>query len=95
MRYKRIVSSTPEEVITEVEPTPEVVSPPEETVDPLDLLQDALTYLEASKETLVNTKFVELADEIVVNDFIGSVLATIEDITDFINDKSQGEEEEV
>lgn len=93
MRYKRIVSS--EEVITEVESTPEVVSPPEETVDPLDLLQDALTYLEASKETLVNTKFVELADEIVVNDFIGSVLATIEDITDFINDKSQGEEEEV
>lgn len=93
MRYKRIVSA--EEVITEVGPTPEVVSPPEETVDPLDLLQDALTYLEASKETLVNTKFVELADEIVVNDFIGSVLATIEDITDFINDKSQGEEEEV
>jgi hypothetical protein len=89
MRYKRIISS--EEV---VEPTPEVVSPPEETVDPLDLLQDALTYLEASKETLVNTKFVELVDEIVVNDFIGSVLATIEDITDFINDKSQGEEEE-
>lgn len=94
MRYKRIISSE-EVVVTEVEPTPEVMSPPEETVDPLDLLQDALTYLEASKETLVNTKFVELVDEIVVNDFIGSVLATIEDITDFINDKSQGEEEEV
>ncbi len=64
-----------------------------EAINPLTALSNVLDTLEDAKEQLSVIEMEDTPDEVVVNDLLGSVLATIEDIKKFISDKTTPEED--
>lgn len=64
-----------------------------EVTNPLTDLSNVLATLENAKEQLSTIEMEDTPDEVVVNDLLGSVLATIEDIQEFITDKTTPKED--
>ena len=64
-----------------------------EVTNPLTDLSNVLVTLENAKEQLSTIEMEDTSDEVVVNDLLGSVLATIEDIQEFISDKTTPKED--
>lgn len=64
-----------------------------EATNPLTDLSNVLVTLESAKEQLSTIEMEDTSDEVVVNDLLGSVLATIEDIKEFISDKTTPKED--
>lgn len=64
-----------------------------EVTNPLTDLSNVLVTLENAKEQLSTIEMEDTPDEVVVNDLLGSVLATIEDIKEFISDKTAPKED--
>ena len=64
-----------------------------EVTNPLTDLSNVLATLENAKEQLSTIEMEDTPDEVVVNDLLGSVLATIEDIQEFISDKTTPKED--
>lgn len=64
-----------------------------EVTNPLTDLSNVLVTLENAKEQLSTIEMEDTPDEVVVNDLLGSVLATIEDIQEFISDKTTPKED--
>lgn len=79
MTYNRIKSATEEAPVAS---------------NPLVDLSNVVVTLENAKDQLSGIEMNDTADEVVVNDLLGSVLATIEDIKEFISDKTAVSEEE-
>lgn len=61
---------------------------PAAPASPIEALSAVLPVLETAKNQLTEIHFEAAEDETVVNDLIGSVLATILDIEQFIEDKT-------